>query len=139
MQIPPDDQPERFRVQHLARCEWEPKPVTPPLVDPQMPHLHPLSRSAESIIFSLLSFEFWISPSGQVREWLRHNSRLAVILAIPVFLVMPIVTFGLWQLVSWLTAITSIAGKLIVLPILIVLVAIVLCVAMRVLRMVLRK
>jgi hypothetical protein len=74
-----------------------------------------------------------------VREWLRHNSRLAVVLAIPVFLVMPIVTCALWQLVSWLTAITSIAGKLIIIPILIVLAAVVISVAVHVLRVVFNK
>jgi hypothetical protein len=139
MQTPPNNEPEKFRIKLLARCEWEPKPMKPPVVDPQMPQLHPLSRSAESILFSLLSFEFWISPNGQVREWLRHNSRLAVVLAIPVFLVMPIVTCALWQLVSWLTAITSIAGKLIIIPILIVLAAVVISVAVHVLRVVFNK
>ena len=116
-------------LKDLWRCQWKPQPVNPPKVDPQLPKLDPLTRAAEAIRHALASLEFWISPDGQVREWLRHNSRLAFILAIPVFLVLPVVTFGLWQFVSWLTAILSIAGKLIIIPILIVLAAVAIMVA----------
>jgi hypothetical protein len=52
-----------------------------------------------------------------------------IILAIPAFLVLPIITFALWQLVSWLVALTSIAGKLIILPILALLAVVVIVTA----------
>jgi hypothetical protein len=131
--------PNKFQPRELVKHPWEPKPVPPPTVDPDLHQLHPLTRSAESIVYTVLSFEFWISPNGQVREWLRHNSRLAVILATPVFLVLPIITFGLWQLVSWLTALTSIAGKLIVFPILGLLAVLVIYLTVQVLKIGFRK
>jgi hypothetical protein len=107
-------EPNKFPPTALVKHPWEPKPVTPPTLDPHLQQLHPLTRSAESIVYTVLSFEFWISPNGQVREWLRHNARLAVILATPVFLVLPIVTFGLWQLVSWLTALLGMVAVLVI-------------------------
>jgi len=108
----------KFRWSDLFRTSWNPKPVDPPTVDPDIVSLDGLSRSAETIRYSILSFEFWLSPKGQVREWIRHNSRLAILLAAPAFLILPIVTFALWQFVSWMMALVLIAGRLIVFPIL---------------------
>ena len=102
----------------LFKWDWDPAPINAPTVDPDIRHLDPLSRSAEAIRYSVLSIEFWISPTGKVREWLRNNTRLGVLLAVPGFLVMPIITFILWQTVSWLSALALIARKLIVIPIL---------------------
>src|ERR1044071_6076956 len=109
---------ERFRLKDLFRWNWSPKPLPKPQVDPDLEHLAPLTRSAESFRYSILSTEFWLSPDGQVREWMRNHTRLAVLLAIPAFLIIPIITFILWQLVSWMIALVSIVGKLIVFPIL---------------------
>jgi hypothetical protein len=128
-QQPLEQQNHDFSVRDLFTPTWNPQPVNPPEVDPEIEDRDPLTRSAESIRYSILSIEFWISPKGQVREWLRNNTRLAVLLAIPVFLVLPIITFGLWQLVSWLTALNSIAGKLIVLPLLALIAALIITLA----------
>ena len=122
MQIDPPIKPRRSLWERIL-AGWNPKPVDPPKVDPDLSHLSPLQRSTESIRYSILSTEFWISPNGQVREWLRHNSRLAIVLAMPAFFVIPIITFVLWQLVKWLGMLTSIAGNLILLPILALLAA----------------
>lgn len=69
---------------------WQPKPIDPPTLDPDLAHLGALTRSAESIRYSILSFEFWVSPNGQVREWFRQNARIASWLAIPGLLVLPV-------------------------------------------------
>lgn len=106
-------------VRGLLRKYWHPKPIEPPKPDPNLEKLNGVARAAEVIRFSVLSIEFWISPNGHVREWLKKNTLLAVILAIPAFLVLPIITFALWQFVSWAMALTTIAGKLIVLPLLV--------------------
>ena len=104
-------------LKNLIRMPWEPKSVEPPQVDPDLENLNPFQRSAESIRYSVLSLEFWLSPDGQVREWIRHHSKLALILGIPVFLLFPIVTFALWQMATWLGLLLSIAGHLILFPI----------------------
>ena len=100
------------------KASWQPHPLNPPQFDPALRHLDGITRSAESIRYSILSVEFWISPKGQVREWLRHNTHLAAWLIVPAVLVVPVVTFVLWQVAKWTTMLTSITGNLIVLPIL---------------------
>ena len=98
---------------------WKPEPIRKPTVDRRLQDLDALARSMECIRYSVLSIEFWISPDGTVREWLRHNVRIGVWLFIPAIFVMPAIGFILWQFTGWLSMFMSIAGKLIVLPILI--------------------
>ena len=104
-------------LKNLFRMPWEPKSVEPPTIDPDLENLNSFQRSAESIRYSVLSIEFWLSPDGQVREWIRHHSKLALILGIPVFLLFPIVTFALWQIATWLGLLIAIAGHLLLFPI----------------------
>lgn len=59
-----------------------------------------------------------MSPNGQVREWFRHNGRAATILAIPAVILMPVVGLILYQLVSWTAMLVTLAGHLIIVPIL---------------------
>ena len=96
---------------------WNPQPLPPPAVDPEFYHLGPIQRSAESIRYSILSFEFWISKNGQVREWLRHNSRLAAWLVIPAILVLPLMAIIVVQAGAIVAALIGIAGGLAILPI----------------------
>ena len=100
---------------------WQPKPLLPPQVDPDLPHLDGITRSAESIRYSILSIEFWISPNGQGREWLRHNARVASWLVMPALVVLPLVVFILWQLVKCVVMLVAIAGKVVILPLLLLL------------------
>ena len=101
-----------------AKEDWNPKPVASPQVYADIGKLTGLQRAIESFRYVLLRWEHWVSPSGDMREWLRHNTRLGVWLFIPAIFVMPAVSFALWQLTSWLSMLTSIAAKLIVLPLL---------------------
>jgi hypothetical protein len=132
MENPSNDIKSRFK--RLFTFNWNPKPIEEPEVDPDLPHLDPLTRSAESIRYSILSLEFWMSPDGQVREWLRNNTRLVVVLAIPVLIILPIITFALWQFVSWLVALGVIAGQIIVIPVLVLLAVLSVWVAIQVLK-----
>ena len=102
-------------------ANWTPKPVQKPTVDPRLKKLDALSRSTECLRYSLLCIEFWLSPGGSIREWLRHNVRIGAWLFIPAVFVMPAIGVILWQLTGWLSMLVSIADKLIVLPILILL------------------
>ena len=88
------------------------------MIDPDFEQLDPIQRSAESIRYSILSFEYWISKGGQVREWLRHNSRLATWLAIPTLLILPLVGMMLAQAGAIVAALIGIAGGVIILPVL---------------------
>lgn len=101
-----------------AKEDWNPTPVHPPNVDPDFPRMSGIQRAAESFRYCLLRWEYWASPQGDMREWLHHISCVAAWLIIPAILVMPVIGLILWQLTGWLTMLTAIAGRLIVLPIL---------------------
>jgi hypothetical protein len=97
---------------------WNPKPVTPPTVDPALPNLSGVQRSTESFRYITLKTEHWLSPNGRLREWMRHHMLLSAVLAVPAFLVLPIIGFILWQLVKCLGMLTLLAGHLILFTIL---------------------
>jgi len=99
--------------------EWfKPTPIEPPTVDPEFPEMSGLERSAESVRFNLLSLEYWLSASGRLRTWMRNNMLLASLLSVPVLIVMPLVGLLLWQLVLWIGMLASLAGGLILVPVL---------------------
>ena len=93
--------------------------ICSPMVNTSWQQLNGLQRATASFLYVLLRWERWAFPRGDIREWLRHNTRVGALLLIPALFVMPAVGFILWQLTGWLTMLTSIAGRLIVLPILV--------------------
>jgi hypothetical protein len=72
---------ERIRLWLLARSklEWNPKPISPPLVDPELTDLCATQRMIESLRFFVLSTEYWIAPDGLIREWLRVMCKLGLL------------------------------------------------------------
>ena len=109
-----------LRIKHA----WRPQKLEKPLVDPLFPEMDAVERSAETSRYSILSTEFWISPDGQVREWIRHNTR-AIVLFIPVLVLIALIGLGLSQVAAWTVALTIIAGHLIIVPVLVLLVVLV--------------
>ena len=97
---------------------WRPHPVDKPVVDLMFKQMDAIQRSAESFRYSILSWEFWASPNGQVREWMRHNTRLVVLLFIPALIILPIIGFALAQVAAFTVALTVIGAHLIVIPVL---------------------
>jgi hypothetical protein len=95
---------------------WQPEPVEPPKVDPALPQLSGLQRATESLRYSLLSIEWWLSPNGTLRAWLKINSEIGSVLIIPAVLVVPLLTFILWQVSKWLIFLGQITSHLILLP-----------------------
>ena len=104
------------KVQALLHEYWKPKPINTPAVDPELKHLNGLQRAGEVMRYSVLSIEWWISPNGTLREWLRLNGKVSSILLIPAVLIVPLVTFVLWQVAKWIVLLVQIASNLIVLP-----------------------
>lgn len=86
---------------HTVRASWSPQPLTPPTVDHELESLSPIERSAEVLRFQLLRLEYALSSGGSLREYLKFNLRLAAVLAIPSFLIAPIITFALGQVAAW--------------------------------------
>ncbi len=95
---------------------WKPEPIDPPKVDPNLPQLTTLQRATEALRYSLLSVEWWLSPNGKLREWLKINGKIGSVLVIPAVLVVPLITFILWQVTKWIGYLVNITANLIVLP-----------------------
>ncbi len=102
--------------------QWKPEPPELPKVSTQLGQMNGLQRATESLRYTFLCFERWISPTGHLREWTRHNAHVATLIAVPALLIMPLVGLVLWQ-ISWL--VSMIFGHLLVLLILILLILIV--------------
>jgi hypothetical protein len=72
---------------------WNPLPITPPVIDPDLGELNPLVRAAEVLCYSARRLEHWLSPNGSLREWVRLNLLVAAIIAVIGFLVVPVLAF----------------------------------------------
>jgi hypothetical protein len=95
---------------------WRPKPLPAPVVDTELPHLNGIERAAEVIRFILTTLEHWLSPSGQLREFVKMNARLAIAIAVPVVIVAPLVTLALEQLKGWVALLNSSLSSFILFP-----------------------
>jgi len=104
-----------------VKALWRPNTLEPPTVDPELTNLTALQRSAESFRYVALKTEYWISAGGTLREWLRLNCYIALILGIPALFVVPAITFLLTQFTTWTALLVQIAKNLIVFPILAIL------------------
>jgi hypothetical protein len=85
-------------------------------VDPDLPELNGVERSAEVFRFTTLSTEHWLSPKGYLREWLRFNAKVFVCLLIPSLLVVPLITFTLGQFLTWAALIAATTASIILFP-----------------------
>jgi len=113
------------------KLTWHPQKLQKPAVDPMFPNMDAIQRSAESIRYSVLSWEFWVSPNGQVREWVRHNTCLVIILSIPALLIIPMIGFALSQIARWTVALATIAGHMIIIPVLLLVALVVITIAIK--------
>ena len=104
-------------LKQFIRKHWTPKPIDPPKPDPTLDDMSGPQRSAEVMRYSILSLEFLLSPLGRLREWVRLNGKVSLVLLVPVLLILPLVTWILAQIAHWLEMLISISGTLIVFPI----------------------
>jgi hypothetical protein len=87
-----------------------------PVVDPDFPQLSPIERAAEVIRFMLSRLEYWLSPLGNLREFMRLNLRLAVLVAVPVLMVAPLMSLGLKQFNNWISLLSESMSSFVLLP-----------------------
>lgn len=106
----------RLWFERLTKFEWQPKPIEPPVIDPEVEHLNGLQRAAEAFRFTILRAEYWLSPRGTLREWCRFNLTAGTVLAMPAMLVVPVITFLLSQFSTWTGLLVTIATNLVVFP-----------------------
>jgi len=100
---------------------WNPKPLGIPEINQNAFEQQPVIRAAEVIRYSLHRFEYWVSPSGILREWLRLNLLVALFVGFTGILLAPVVTMILGEIAGWIililkivTGIVSIAAMAIV-------------------------
>ena len=129
----------RCRFWQFIRQQWQPKAGKPPVVDPELTEMCSIERSAEVTRYSILSLEWWLSPKGTLREWLRLHSKLGCLLLIPAALILPVITFILWQIAGWMGALLSIASHLILFPLAALLALMIFLFVMAVIRTILGK
>ena len=89
--------------------------------------MNALERSAEALRYVVLGIEFWISPDGQFRNWVKTNARVAAFIAAPTFIAFPVVLVALWELSSQIGSLTSIVKNLVSTPILVMLALLLFC------------
>jgi hypothetical protein len=94
----------------------QPQPVPPPQIDPFLPHLSALERSAEVLRYTTQCTEHWLSPQGVLREWFRRNLRLALAVVIPLLIIAPVITLLLDKLQGWSASAVQIATNLAQMP-----------------------
>lgn len=93
----------------MTRYLWSPSPIQSPQIDPDLHVLSWPERTAEVIAFTFLSIEYWVSKGGVLREWLRLNLWIAVILTLVSVLLVPPITALLEAGVEW----TALGGRVV--------------------------
>jgi len=96
------------RLTAVTRFLWNPVPIPHPEIDPDLPEMSWPERTAEALRYAVLCVEHWLSQGGILREWLRLNLWLAVILAVAAILVVPPVTAVLQGAAEW----TALGGEI---------------------------
>lgn len=85
---------------------WDASPLLQPRLDPDLCQLPAIARGVEVITYSIASFEFWLSPSGWLRAWIRLNLLLTIVLAVSSITVIPVINTVLIEVTGW-TAMTD--------------------------------
>lgn len=101
--------PLRQAAGQFGRFLWNPVPVPRPQIDEDLASLSWPERSVEVIGFAVFSVEHWLSRGGVLREWLRLNLWLAVLLTLAAVLVVPPVTALLEGAAEW----SSLGGEIV--------------------------
>ncbi len=68
-------------------------PLMKPKIVPNLGNLAAIQRIINTLTYSLSQFEYWIAPTGWLRQWIRINIAILVLGAIPAIVVVPIITY----------------------------------------------
>jgi uncharacterized integral membrane protein len=115
------------RLKTTLTKHWQPEPLPSPYVDHDLPQLTGIERSAEVLRFMVSRLEHWLSPSGQFREFTKMNVRIAIIIAIPVLMVAPLITLAINQIKAWVALLTETFSSFVLFPLSVVLSVLLVC------------
>ena len=113
---PQGNQPDPGKPLKGELVPWNPRPVERPTVAPDLVRMDPVVRSAEVLRYSVRRTEFWLSPMGGLREWFRLNLWIAILLAIPAIVIIPVASYLLTQLAAGTGQLSEIARNLAQIP-----------------------
>ena len=91
---------------------WNPKPVETPAVDPGLTLMRWPERSAETVRYTALAAEHWLSRGGVLREWLRLGLWAGILLVVTALVVIPPVSMLLAGLGDWTALLRTIAENI---------------------------
>jgi hypothetical protein len=77
------------------------RPIPRPEIDRDLERLSFLERVAEVLRYSIARLEYSISATGELRAWFKGSLSLALLLAIPAVLIMPVLTAIFGTFVTW--------------------------------------
>jgi len=83
------------------RASYNPQPVEAPSIDPQLPTLPAVLRVAEVCRFTLSKLEYSLSSGGGLRAWFKLNLLIALLIAAPAILILPVITLVLGTFATW--------------------------------------
>lgn len=72
-----------------------------PEVDRSLGRLSGLERVAEVLRYQILRLEYALSPAGGLRAWVKVNLLLGAVLAVPLLVLVPLVTAFLGAFTTW--------------------------------------
>lgn len=79
-----------------------------PLIHPTVPEeffrVSAWRRSIHAILYCILSLEHWIAPAGWIREWVRLNILVVILIGTAVLLIGPVIQAALDSLLEWADA-----------------------------------
>ncbi|MBB5033798.1 hypothetical protein HNQ65_003388 [Prosthecobacter vanneervenii] len=110
------------QARQIVIRRWQPEPLSEPVIDEELPNLSAIERSAEVVCFTCRRAEYWLSPQGTLREWLKFNLRLAIGIAVPALLVAPLVTLALERFNLWIDLISKSTSNFVLVPLSVLLV-----------------
>lgn len=70
-----------------------PRPLDKPNVDKELENLPVVERVTESLKYNLLSLEYAISPKGGLRQWIKLNFSVLILLGLPAILFIPLFAY----------------------------------------------
>lgn len=69
------------------------RPLKKPTVDKNLTNLPTTQRVTEALTYNLLCFEYALSPKGGLRQWLKLNLVVWILLGIPAVLFLPLLMY----------------------------------------------
>lgn len=83
------------------RVVIHPTPLLEPTISIDFSRLSTLERIVEVLRYKLLQLEYWISPSGGFRAYIKLNLIVCFLIGIPALFIVPLVTHLLGEFVTW--------------------------------------